>query len=229
MKPTYVVLAAGLTCFGCRSTGGGDQLPPSAQGSAREAAAPAAAGVRVGTAPGNAGRGTPLDPQPGHELAVFAAGCFWGVEDAYRHVPGVTATAVGYTGGHTKDPTYDAVCGHGTGHAEALLVEFDPSRVSFQRLVDIFFKIHDPTTLNRQGPDVGDQYRSAIFTFSPEQAAQAREAMTRAQAKTPRSIVTQIAPISAFYKAEPYHQQYAERTGTHGCPTKSFADDDPHL
>jgi peptide-methionine (S)-S-oxide reductase len=133
---------------------------------------------------------------------------------------------VGYSGGHTRNPTYDEVCEHGTGHAETVLVEFDPSRVSYDRLVDVFFRIHDPTTLNRQGPDEGDQYRSAIFTFSPDQDGAARRAMARAQAReTHGRIVTAISSMSAFYKAEGYHQQYAERTGTHGCPTKSFVDD----
>jgi peptide-methionine (S)-S-oxide reductase len=181
------------------------------------------AAARVGTSPGQVGRGTPLSAQAGHELAAFAAGCFWGVEDAFRHVPGVTATAVGYTGGHTADPSYERVCEHGTGHAETVLVEFDPKRVSYARLLDIFFEIHDPTTLNRQGPDYGDQYRSAIFTHSPAQDAAARAAVLRAQGKQSKKIVTQIAPLSPFYRAEDYHQQYAERTGSHGCPIRQFS------
>ncbi|HKO47045.1 MAG TPA: peptide-methionine (S)-S-oxide reductase MsrA [Polyangiaceae bacterium] len=191
----------------------------------RNAAAPsnAAPAARVGTAPGQVGRGTPLTVQSGHELAAFAAGCFWGVEDAFRHVPGVTATAVGYTGGHTADPTYTRVCEHDTGHAEAVLVEFEPKRVSYRRLLDIFFEIHDPTTLNRQGPDFGDQYRSAIFTQSPAQEQAARAAALRAQKKQSDPVVTQIAPLQSFYRAEDYHQQYAERTGSHGCPIRQFS------
>ncbi|EYF06084.1 peptide-methionine (S)-S-oxide reductase MsrA [Chondromyces apiculatus] len=172
----------------------------------------------TGTDPGSVGQGTPLTPRPGHELAAFAAGCFWGVEDAFRQIPGVTATAVGYTGGHTKNPTYEEVCDHGTGHAEAVLVEFDPKVLSYERLLKAFFQIHDPTTLNRQGPDEGDQYRSGIFTFSEAQAEATRRALVDAQAQHQDKIVTKVEPIGSFYKAEGYHQQYSERTGHHGCP-----------
>ena len=191
--------------------------PQPAGGPPARGAAPGAEGG-VATAPARAGRGTPLAPRPGHELAAFAAGCFWGVEDAFRKVPGVTATAVGYSGGHTKDPTYEEVCDHGTGHAETVLVEFDPAKVGYERLLAVFFRIHDPTTVDRQGPDVGDQYRSAIFTFSPAQEAAARAAGTAASAKIGRPVVTRIQPAAPFYLAEGYHQQYAERTGHHGCP-----------
>jgi peptide-methionine (S)-S-oxide reductase len=196
----------------------------------RAAAAPsdaALAAAHVGTNPGQVGRGTPLAVQVGHEISAFAAGCFWGVEDAFRHVPGVTATAVGYTGGHTADPTYVRVCEHDTGHAETVLVEFDPKRVSYSRLLDIFFEIHDPTTLNRQGPDYGDQYRSAIFTQSPAQEQTARAAVLRAQTKQSAKIVTQISSLQRFYRAEDYHQQYAERTGSHGCPIRQFSAEGP--
>jgi len=196
------------------------------QGASRTAAAPSNAAqvlAHVGTNPGQVGRGTPLAAAAGHELAAFAAGCFWGVEDAFRHVPGVTATAVGYTGGHTSDPTYPRVCEHDTGHAETVLIEFDPKRVSYSRLLDIFFEIHDPTTLDRQGPDYGDQYRSAIFTLSPAQEQAARAAVARAQKQQSQRIVTQIGPLQPFYRAEDYHQQYAERTGSHGCPIRQFS------
>jgi peptide-methionine (S)-S-oxide reductase len=183
---------------------------------------PPVAAARVGTDPGRAGRGTPLAARAGRELGAFAAGCFWGVEDAFRKVPGVTATAVGYTGGHTKDPDYPKVCEHGTGHAETVLVEFDPARVTYERLVDIFFRIHDPTTQDRQGPDVGDQYRSAVFVFSPKQEVTVRLVLARTQTKLGVPVVTEVARIGQFYKAEDYHQQYAERTGTHGCPVRGF-------
>jgi methionine-S-sulfoxide reductase len=206
----------------------GCQPAPAPEGmtakTARTAAAPTRPAGAVGTDPGHAGRGTPLAPSAGHALAAFAAGCFWGVEDAFRKVPGVTATAVGYSGGHTKDPTYEDVCDHGTGHAETVLVEFDPAVVSYEKLLTVFFRIHDPTTLNRQGPDVGDQYRSAVFTFSPAQEAAAREAAAREQARVGRPVVTEVRGIGPFYKAEGYHQQYAERTGHHGCPVPNLAE-----
>lgn len=214
-----------LSTVACHESATSDQAsgrPPAAPSNAPAAAATPA---RVGTDPGRVGRGAPLTPQAGHDLAAFAAGCFWGVEDAFRHVPGVTATAVGYTGGHTPDPTYERVCQHDTGYAETVLLEFDPKRVSYDRLLDIFFEIHDPTTLNRQGPDEGDQYRSAIFTQSPAQEQAARTALARAQKKNPDRIVTQITPLRPFYRAEDYHQQYAERTGSHGCPIRQFSAD----
>lgn len=231
MTRTLSGIAAALLLLACRTDELSSPSPdrtgsiaasPVTRGDAPAPAPGQATAQRVGTNPGNAGRGTPLTPQPGHELAAFAAGCFWGVEDAFRKIPGVTATAVGYSGGHTEGPTYEDVCSHGTGHAEALLVEFDPTKVQYERLVSIFFQMHDPTTLNRQGPDVGDQYRSAIFTFSPKQDSAARAAMARAQTKIGEPVVTEISSIRAFYKAEDYHQQYAERTGSHGCPIKSF-------
>ena len=209
-----------LTMAGCHQSATNDQATRRAPTVPSQAAA---AVVRVGTDPGHVGQGSPLVAQAGHELAAFAAGCFWGVEDAFRHVPGVTATAVGYTGGHTPDPTYASVCEHGTGYAETVLVEFDPKRVSYARLLDIFFEIHDPTTLNRQGPDSGDQYRSAIFTLSAEQELSVRAAVARAQKKQSDKIVTQVTPLKAFYRGEDYHQQYAERTGSHGCPIRHFS------
>jgi peptide-methionine (S)-S-oxide reductase len=182
------------------------------------ASAFAASHARVGTNPGHAGVGTPLAPEAGHQLAAFAAGCFWGVEDLFRQVPGVLATAVGYSGGHTDNPDYPSVCTHTTGHAETVLLEFDPQRVSYDTLLNVFFKNHDPTTKNRQGPDVGDQYRSEIFTFSPDQTAAAKRAMAREQTEQQRPITTLIEPLGRFWKAEDYHQQYDEKTGTHSCP-----------
>ena len=167
------------------------------------------------------GQGTALVPGPRHQLAAFAEGCFWGSEDTFRHVPGVVATAVGYTGGHTRRPTYEQVSTHTTGHAETVLIEFDPKKVSYSDLLEVFWESHDPTTRNRQGPDVGSQYRSAVFTFSDAQAQAARQSMKRQQKKHARPITTEIRPIGPFYKAEAYHQQYDERTGRHSCPLPS--------
>ena len=153
------------------------------------------------------------------EVATFAAGCFWGVEEAFARVPGVLATQVGYTGGRTKDPSYEDVCTGTTGHAEAVQVEFDPEIVSYDRLLDVFWESHDPTTLNRQGPDVGSQYRSAIFTHDAAQAAQARESKAKLDAGKAlgRPIVTEITPASDFHRAEEYHQKYFEKRGGGHC------------
>jgi peptide-methionine (S)-S-oxide reductase len=171
-----------------------------------------------GSNPGHAGAGTPLTPMPGNELAAFAEGCFWGSEDTFRHVAGVVATAVGYTGGHTTKPSYEDVCSHTTGHAETVLVEYDPAKVTYAQLLRTFWDSHDPTTLDQQGPDIGDQYRSEIFTFSKDQDAAARASLTSEQAHYHDKITTRIEPISAFWKAEGYHQQYDEKTGRHSCP-----------
>lgn len=153
------------------------------------------------------------------EQAIFAAGCFWGVEAAFRRVDGVIDVTVGYTGGVTPDPDYRAVCSGRTGHAEAVLVRFDPERVSYEKLLEFFWKIHDPTTRNRQGPDVGTQYRSAIFTHDPEQEAAARSSLAALEAsgKLRRPVVTEIVPASVFYSAEEYHQRYLEKHGRAGC------------
>jgi peptide-methionine (S)-S-oxide reductase len=147
--------------------------------------------------------------------ATFAAGCFWGVESAFRQVPGVIATAVGYTGGQTKNPTYKEVCSDRTGHAEALLVEYDPAQVSYEQLLDVFWEIHDPTQLNRQGPDHGSQYRTAIFVHDAEQerAAKASKERLAQSGKYRKPIVTEIVPAGEFYMAEDYHQQYFEKRG----------------
>ena len=153
------------------------------------------------------------------ETATFAAGCFWGVEAAFRQIKGVKATTVGYTGGHLDHPTYKDVCTNRTGHAEAVQVEFDPSVVSYEQLLKIFWENHDPTTVNRQGPDVGTQYRSAIFYHTPEQeaAAEAAKRKLAASGKFHRPIVTQIVPATTFWKAEDYHQQYLEKRGLSSC------------
>ena len=153
------------------------------------------------------------------EKATFAAGCFWGVEAAFRQVEGVTSTAVGYSGGHLANATYKQVCSGTTGHAEVVQVEFDPATVSYDQLLNVFWENHDPTTLNRQGPDVGEQYRSAIFFHTPEQQAAALASKEKLQAsgKFRRPIVTEITPASDFYKAEDYHQQYLEKRGLAHC------------
>jgi peptide-methionine (S)-S-oxide reductase len=153
------------------------------------------------------------------EKATFAAGCFWGVEAAFRQIPGVVATRVGYTGGHTTDPTYERVCSHTTGHAEAVEVTYDPARVSYEQLLDVFWTKHNPTTKNRQGLDIGDQYRSAIFFHSPEQQEAAERTKEAVQAKLhwPKRVVTEIVAATEFYEAEDYHQQYLEKLGRSSC------------
>ncbi|HWC20624.1 MAG TPA: peptide-methionine (S)-S-oxide reductase MsrA [Terriglobales bacterium] len=151
------------------------------------------------------------------ETATFGAGCFWGVEETFRQVPGVIDTAVGYLGGHTKNPTYKDVCTDETGHAEVVQVTYDPAKVSYEQLLDVFWGSHDPTTMNRQGPDIGTQYRSAIFFHSPEQERIARASKEKAQPKFRRPIVTEITPASAFYRAEEYHQKYLAKRGMSHC------------
>lgn len=153
------------------------------------------------------------------QKATFGAGCFWGVEQAFRQVKGVTATRVGYLGGTTNNPTYHDVCTDMTGHAEVVQVEFDPSKVSYEDLVNVFWSYHDPTQLNQQGPDVGTQYRSAIFFHSPEQekAARASKEKLQASGRYKRPIVTEITPVSEFWMAEDYHQQYLEKRGIKSC------------
>lgn len=149
--------------------------------------------------------------------AIFAAGCFWGVQYYFDQVSGVTRTTVGYTGGHTENPTYEQVCSHTTGHAEAVLVEFDLQKVGYETLVKHFFRMHDPTQLNRQGPDVGDNYRSAIFYFDDKQKEIAEKIRDESLAKFDKPIVTQIERAGSFYEAEAYHQKYTERTGRGMC------------
>ena len=153
------------------------------------------------------------------EKATFAAGCFWGVEATFRRLPGVTATRVGYTGGHFNNPTYKDVCTDGTGHAEAVEVTFDPATISYDQLLDVFWENHDPTQLNRQGPDWGTQYRSAIFFHSPEQEAAAKASKGKLEKahRFSKPIVTQIVPAETFYEAEDYHQQYLEKRGQATC------------
>ncbi len=151
--------------------------------------------------------------------ATFGAGCFWGVEAAFRQVPGVLSTAVGYAGGTLQDPTYSDVCGGRTGHAEVVEVEYDPQRVSYGELLDAFWENHDPTTLNRQGPDVGEQYRSAVFFHDAAQEAAARASKEKVEksGRYRRPVVTEITEASQFWRAEDYHQQYLEKRGLASC------------
>ena len=155
----------------------------------------------------------------GMEKATFGAGCFWGVEAAFQEVEGVVSTAVGYSGGSLRNPTYQDVCSGRTGHAEVVQVEYDPARVSYDRLLDVFWENHDPTTLNRQGPDIGEQYRSAIFFHTPEQeaAAKASKARLEGSGRYRRPIVTEITPASEFWRGEDYHQRYLEKRGLAHC------------
>jgi peptide-methionine (S)-S-oxide reductase len=153
------------------------------------------------------------------ETATFAAGCFWGVEEMFRHLPGVIDTMVGYTGGKMQNPTYEDVCTSRTGHAEAVQVIYDPEKVAYEKLLDVFWTNHNPTTVDRQGPDIGTQYRSAIFYHSPEQKkiAEASRERLEKSGKWKNPIVTQIVPAETFYKAEEYHQRYLEKRGLSTC------------
>jgi peptide-methionine (S)-S-oxide reductase len=154
-----------------------------------------------------------------NEVAMFGAGCFWGVEEAFRHVDGVVETAVGYAGGRTVNPTYHDVCTDRTGHAEVVQVTYDPARVSYEKLLDVFWSIHDPTQVNRQGPDVGTQYRSVIFTHTPQQEAAAKASKQRLEAsgRLRRPVATAIEPAPTFWRAEEYHQRYFEKRGISSC------------
>lgn len=153
------------------------------------------------------------------EKATFGAGCFWGVETAFRRLPGVADAAVGYAGGKTENPTYEEVCGDETGHAEVVQIEFDPAVISYRQLLEVFWTNHDPTTVNRQGPDVGTQYRSVIFYHTPEQRTVAEEVKAELEksGRFRKPIVTQIEPAPAFYRAEEYHQRYLEKRGLSHC------------
>jgi peptide-methionine (S)-S-oxide reductase len=155
-------------------------------------------------------------PAPGQQFAAFGAGCFWGVELAYQRVPGVTKTEVGYSQGFTHKPSYNDVCSGTTGHSEIVRVEFDPKECSYQNLLDVFWKRHDPTTLNRQGGDVGTQYRSGIYYYSPEQEEAAKESLEKHQKSLNRKIVSEVLPAKKFYRAEEYHQQYLSKGGRFG-------------
>lgn len=159
-----------------------------------------------------------------YEKAMFGAGCFWGVENAFRQIPGVIATAVGYSGGTVKKPTYQTVCTDTTGHAEVVHITYDPAQVGYEKLVDFFFRLHDPTQLNRQGPDYGSQYRSVIFTYSEAQrdVAEAVKQQLETSGRYGQSIATRIEPASEFWRAEEYHQRFVERTGRGACHVPSL-------
>ena len=174
---------------------------------------------RRSASPGSVGSPAPSPDarHDGAQVATFAAGCFWGVEAAFREIEGVIDTRVGYTGGQTPHPSYKQVCGRRTGHAEAVEVLFDPTEVSYDRLLQTFWKIHNPTTRNRQGWDIGSQYRSAIFVHDADQAALAEASLHREQQTTAKQIVTEITPAGEFYEAEEYHQQYFEKQGRAAC------------
>jgi peptide-methionine (S)-S-oxide reductase len=154
------------------------------------------------------------------EKATFGAGCFWGVEAKFAAMPGVAATAVGYEGGKLDNPSYKDVCTDQTGHAEVVELDFDNEKISFERLLDAFFELHDPTTMNRQGPDWGTQYRSAVFFHSPEQEQQAKakiEELNNEGRYKPKRVVTQVVPAETFWRAEEYHQRYLEKRGLASC------------
>lgn len=155
-------------------------------------------------------------PAPGQQFAQFGAGCFWGVELAFQRVPGVTKTEVGYTQGLVHNPSYGDVCGGNTGHSEVVRVQYDPNDCNYENLLDCFWARHDPTTVNRQGNDVGTQYRSGIYFYTPEQERAAMESMEKHQKKVNRKIVTELLPAKKFYQAEEYHQQYLAKGGRLG-------------
>ncbi|XP_010258746.1 PREDICTED: peptide methionine sulfoxide reductase-like [Nelumbo nucifera] len=155
-------------------------------------------------------------PAPGQQFAQFGAGCFWGVELAFQRVPGVTKTEVGYSQGHLHNPSYSDVCSGTTQHSEIVRVQYDPNECSYENLLQVFWARHDPTTLNRQGNDVGRQYRSGIYFYTPDQEKAARESMEQHQKELRREIVTEILPAKKFYRAEEYHQQYLEKGGRFG-------------
>ncbi len=172
--------------------------------------------VKKNTLPGDT---SAYDEDETMEKATFAAGCFWGVEAAFRRVKGVEATSVGYTGGHKEEPTYKQVCSGNTGHAEAVEVVYDPEKVSYEDLLGVFWQNHDPTQVNRQGPDIGDQYRSAIFYHdeAQQEAAEKSKAAIEESGKYRKSIATEIVPAQTFWRAEDYHQQYLEKRGLASC------------
>ena len=219
IHPFLAVVLAGFVACAALGAGG---CQPSEEGHAMTAPSQHAPNENRPTPPAEDPAGGDGNGKGDTALATFAAGCFWGVEAKFRQVPGVVDTAVGYTGGHTENPTYKQVCTGTTGHAEAVRVTYDPDKVTFDQLLDAFWNMHNPTTANRQGPDVGSQYRSAIFYHAPAQEAAAREskAVLRASGRYgEKPIVTQIEPAGPFWRAEEYHQRYLEKQGRGTCGT----------
>jgi peptide-methionine (S)-S-oxide reductase len=188
-----------------------DRSAPSRSG--HDAGQGSVAGPIAPPAAENSAKGIPM------KKATFGAGCFWGVEATFRRIPGVVETAVGYAGGQTENPTYKEVCTDRTGHAEVVEVEYDPSKVSYGQLLDVFWSSHDPTQVNRQGPDYGTQYRTVIFYHDDEQKAEAEASKQNLEAsrRFARPIATQIVPAGPFYRAEEYHQRYLEKRGLENC------------
>jgi peptide-methionine (S)-S-oxide reductase len=220
------LMTCALALFICVAVGCGEKAPEAQTGrmSVMNPDGSTSSGNRANTAGQN---GAPAEQQQARAgeaeqdtaVAMFGAGCFWGVEAAFRQLEGVTATAVGYAGGHVENPTYEQVCRKGTGHAEVVRVEYDPGQLGYEDLLDVFWNKHDPTQLNRQGPDIGDQYRSVIFYYGDEQkqlAESTRQALD-ASGKYRKPVVTQIEPAPTFYMAEDYHQQYLEKRGLSTC------------
>lgn len=208
-------IVSGLTCACSEQTHTrGNETPPQVVESS------GGAGALAATSNGKTSTGSEVKPMH-TEKATFGAGCFWGVEARFRQVEGVVSTAVGYSGGHFPNPTYDDVCSDRTGHAEVVQIEYDPAVVSFEQLLDVFWNNHNPTTPNRQGPDVGAQYRSVIFYHTPAQADAARASKERLEksGRFKSKIVTEIVPATLFYKAEEYHQQYLAKHGQKSCAT----------
>lgn len=184
---------------------------------AQQSTAAKLASARVGNDPGHI-RSKKMEPTGKNQLALLAGGCFWGMEDRFREVPGVVATAVGFSGGHTVNPSYKQVCSNTTGHAETLLLEFDPAKITYAQILNKFWEFHNPTTVNRQGPDIGVQYRSAIFYLNDEQKKAALASIKAAQPNFKNPIVTEVTAAGPFYMAEEYHQQYDLKTGNQACP-----------
>ncbi|MGH7133021.1 MAG: peptide-methionine (S)-S-oxide reductase MsrA [Phycisphaerales bacterium] len=217
----FGLLVGGARCSppaGAVSAGAPKQVP--ADGPATRTAANSGASSQTSMEKSVAAATTKsVDANVQVQTATFGAGCFWGVEAKFRKMPGVVDTAVGYCGGQKDKPTYKEVCTDGTGHAEVVQVKFDPKVVSYQQLLDAFFKLHDPTQVNRQGPDYGRQYRTVIFAHSPEQKAEAEATIKQLEAsgKFSKKIATQVVPEAPFWKAEEYHQRYLEKNGLDNC------------